>query len=237
MKKATSPYIVGLIPARAGSKGIPNKNWRKLAGKPLIQYTFDAAKSSRYLKRILLTTDSEAVATIARQNEIEVPFMRPPALANDTAPMRDVIAHAIQWLRDNATAPDIVVLLQPTAPLRQAVDIDNALNLLLKHSCDSVVSVAPIEKHFNPHWQFKIVEDQLTVFTGEPLGELVSRRQDLPETYTRNGAIYAFFTKTFDTYGTIYGERCLPYCMTTDRSINIDNIEDWHKAEQFLSQL
>lgn len=227
--------ILGLIPARGGSKGIPRKNVRRLLGKPLIHYTCDAARGSRLLSRTIVSTECPEIAEAAANAGVEVPFLRPPALASDTAPMIDVIRHALDWLRLSANKrPDIVVLLQPTAPLRQSCHIDAALELLLTGDYDSVVSVAPVPRHYNPHWQFVEQHGRLRVFTGEPLSQIVTRRQDLGTTYTRNGAVYGFRPDALDEHDSIYGARCAAYIMPAECSINLDTMDDWRELETQL---
>jgi len=231
----TDHYIFGLIPARGGSKGIPGKNVRPLAGKPLVQYTCEAARGSRLLSRTIVSTDCAEIAGAASNSRIEVPFLRPAELATDTTPTVDVIHHAIEWMELNeGKGPDIVVLLQPTAPLRQSHHIDEALHLLANGDYDSVVSVAPIPQHYNPHWQFVVEDGQLQVFTGEPLGGIVTRRQELGATYTRNGAIYGFHRKVLEETGSIYGNRCAAYLMPAELSINLDTMDDWHALEAYM---
>lgn len=228
-------HILGLIPARGGSKGIPGKNVRPLAGKPLIQYACEAARGSRLLSRTIVSTDCARIAEAASNARVEVPFLRSAELATDTTPMADVIYHAIQWMELNeGKGPDIVVLLQPTAPLRQSHHIDEAIQLLVDGEYDSVVSVAPIPQHYNPHWQFVVEDGQLQVFTGEPLSEIVTRRQDLGTTYTRNGAIYGFQREVLDKTGSIYGNRCAAYLMPAELSINLDTMDDWHALEAYM---
>lgn len=228
-------YILGLIPARGGSKGIPGKNVRPLAGKPLIQYACEAARGSRLLSRTIVSTDCAEIAGAAGNARVEVPFLRPAELATDTTPMVDVIHHAIEWLElREGKGPDIVVLLQPTAPLRQSHHIDEAIQLLVSGDCDSVVSVAPVPQHYNPHWQFVVEDGRLQVFTGEPLSGIVSRRQDLGTTYTRNGAIYGFHREVLDETGSIYGCRCAAYPMPAELSINLDTMDDWHALEAYV---
>lgn len=226
---------LGIIPARGGSKGIPGKNVRLLAGRPLIVYTFDAAKGSQRLTRTILTTDSPEIADIARLVGVEVPLLRPTELAKDDTPTLAVIRHALDWLASTeAYFPDVVVILQPTAPLRRAKHIDEAVEMLLLSEADSVVSVTPVPGHYNPHWQFRIEDDVLRVFTGESLTQIIPRRQDLPTTYTRNGALYVFWHRTLEETGSIYGQRCSPYIMPPEVSINIDTLDDWILAEARL---
>ncbi len=228
---------LAIIPARGGSKGIPKKNLRELCGKPLIQFTFDAAKKSRLLTRILLSTDSEEIAGFGRSEGIDVPFLRPAELARDETPTLPVIQHALSYLKDSEDySPQIVVMLQPTAPLRSSQNIDEAVELLISSQADSVVSVCEVPGHYNPHWQFVIEDNKLKIFTGESFPELISRRQILPKTFTRNGAIYAYHADNLNKYASIYGWHCVPYIMSGEQSVNIDSWEDWLLAELRLKE-
>lgn len=230
-------HILGIIPARGGSKGIPRKNVRLLAGRPLIHYTFTAARASRLLTRTILTTDSLEIAQLGTEAGVEVPMIRPARLAADDTPMRAVIGQALDWLAGGeGYVPDLVVILQPTAPLRAAEHIDQAIELLLTSDADSVVSVTPVPGHYNPHWQFRIEDGLLRTFTGEPLTGIITRRQELPVTYTRNGAVYCFRRVAWEETGSIYGTRCLPYVMPPDLSVNVDTMDDWSQAEAFLAE-
>lgn len=232
MTGAEALQVLGIVPARGGSKGVPGKNSRLMAGLPLVSYTFAAAKSSRLLTRVLLSTDSREIAGIGAAEGVAVPFLRPADLAADASPMVGVIRHALDWLWENeGYRPDVVVLLQPTTPLRRPADIDGAVELLLRSGADACVSVCPVPGHFSPHWQFRIEGDELQVFTGEPLAHLVPRRQELPVTYTRNGAVYAFRREAFEETGSIYGRRCVAYVMPEEVSVNIDSMDDWVLAE------
>jgi CMP-N,N'-diacetyllegionaminic acid synthase len=227
--------ILGLIPARAGSKGIPNKNMSLLAGKPLIEYTFEAAKKSKRLTRTILSTDSPEIADLASIHQIEVPFLRPIELAKDDTGIILVIQHALAWLaQEENYSPIIVVLLQPTSPLRNGKHIDEAVDLLVSSNSDSVVSVMTVPGYYNPHWQFLIENEYLSIFTKESFSSLIPQRQKLPQTYTRNGAIYTFWNKTLMQTDSIYGIFCRPYIMSTSESINIDSIDDLHYAENII---
>ena len=227
--------ILGIIPARGGSKGIPGKNLRELAGRPLLAYTTEAAKASRRLTRIILTTDSPEIAESGRQLGVEVPFLRPAELAQDASPTVSVIEHAVEWLsREEAYRPDIIVLLQPTAPLRRTEHLDEAIDCLVSSQVDSVVSVMPVPGHCNPHWQFVIDGGELRLFTGESLPQIVRRRQDLPRTYTRDGALYVFWRTTLERTSSMYGDRCAAYVMPEADAINIDGLDEWAVAERRL---
>jgi len=227
--------ILGLIPARGGSKGIPRKNVRRLSGKPLIHYTCEAARGSRLLSRTIVSTDCPEIAAVAAEADVEVPFLRPPELAADTTPMIDVIRHAIRWMKTSTGGrPDVIVLLQPTAPLRRSRHIDEAVQLLLDGNFDSVVSVAPVPQHFNPHWQFVTKDEELQVFTGEPLSHIVTRRQDLGITYTRNGAVYGFRPDVLEHTGSFYGTRCAAYVMPPECSVNLETMDEWRELERHM---
>lgn len=230
--------ILGIITARGGSKGIPGKNIKELAGKPLIAYTIEAAKKSGVFDRVILSTDDPAIAAVAKEYGCEVPFMRPAELATDTAPGALVIAHAITWLRDNENyQADYIMILQPTAPLRTARHIQKAVRLFETSGADSVVSIAEIPQHFHPRWQFTIDDNnRMAIFTGESFAKIVRRRQDLPKTYTRNGAIYLFKTALLSDSNALnfYGNDVMAYVMKPEESVNIDTMEDWKEAEKIL---
>lgn len=228
--------ILAIIPARGGSKGIPKKNISPLAGKPLIEYTFNSAKGSKLIDKMVLSTDDDEIAESGRKNGIEVPFMRPKELADDNTPTLPVIKHTVEFLerRQNYTA-DIIILLQPTAPLRKYHHIDEALSLLINNpDADSVVSVAEVPHQYNPYFVMKIEEGLLKFYNSE--SARYTRRQDLPQVYSRNGAIYAFWLKTLKNKDSIYGEICLPYVMDFEESVNIDSIYDYKMAEILLDQ-
>jgi CMP-N-acetylneuraminic acid synthetase len=232
---STQASVLALIPARAGSKGVPGKNTRALAGKPLLHYSCRCALESDQVTRTIVSTDCEQIAATARSGGAETPFLRPPELARDDSPTHDVIVHTLQWLECHEGAiPDVVVLLQPTAPLRHSSDVDAALERLLASDADSVVSVCPVEAHFHPEWQFTVQGDTLQTYSGIPVGNIPPRRQLLEPTYVRNGAIYAFRTDSFFAKKSIYGDRCLAFEMPRDRSVNIDTLSDWKSAEIYL---
>lgn len=228
--------VLGLIPARGGSKGIPRKNLHPLAGRPLLAYTIEAVQQSCCLNRCILSTDDLEIAEYGRNHGIEVPFLRPVALAQDTTPVLLVIFHVLEWLlAKEKYVPDIVALLQPTSPLRKACHIDQAVQRLIESKSDSVVSVSEVPGQYNPHWQFCLEQGWLRVFTGEPFTLLVPRRQALPKTYTRNGAVYVFWHRTLRELGSIYGERVLGYIMEPEYSANIDSLRDIALAERLLN--
>ncbi len=234
--------ILGIITARGGSKGIPGKNIKDLCGKPLIAYTIEAAQKSGVFDRIILSTDDVEIAAVAQKYGVEVPFMRPAELAQDGTPHLPVLQHAVAWLKENQNyEPDAVMLLQPTAPLRQAYHIKDAIKLFNEKSADSIVSVSEIPGHFSPYWA--VVADEQgsgALFTGSPIRNRIPRRQSFPKkTYYHNGAIYLFKTELLShpDNPNFYGEKAVIYPMADKYSINIDNPEDWFLAEIALSKI
>lgn len=229
--------VLGLVPARGGSKGIRRKNLRLLAGHPLIHHTLEAARASELVTRILVSTEDEEIAAVARREGIEV-LRRPDRLARDDSPMVPVLQHALVSLKGRGSyRPDIVALLQPTAPLRGPEHIDGALRLLLESEANSVVSVCRVPGHYHPAWQLTRGDDgDLQLWIGKPLDEIVPRRQELSQTYTRNGAVYAIRTSSFLQEKTLYSRPCLGFVMPSSASVNVDDLSDFALAEWWLKQ-
>lgn len=225
--------VLGVVPARGGSKGIPDKNLRPLAGRPLLAYAADAARDSAVIDRLVLSTDSAAIADLGRGLGMDVPFLRPAALARDDSPMVDVIRHALAELAAAGCVPDIVVLLQPTAPLRRSGHISDAVGELRSSNCDSVVSVVEVPSHFSPDYVMKVEDGRLKPFL--PGGERLTRRQDARRAYSRDGTVYAFWRRTLETSGTIYGFDCRPLVIPAGESMNLDTLDDWSAAERRMT--
>jgi N-acylneuraminate cytidylyltransferase len=225
------PKILGIIPARGGSKGILGKNIRSLVGKPLIQYAVEAARSSNMVDRLILTTDSVEIAEVGKALGVEVPFLRPPELAQDDTPMVPVLEHALQFVEMQGWQPDIILLLQPTAPLRRAEHIQQAVKLLVESKCDSVVSVVDVPRHYVPDFVLRLEDGKLKPFLDVPL---VTRRQDARPAYSRDGTIYAFWRDLLVRKNSIYGDDCRPLIIPYDQSCNLDTMDDWHEAEKRL---
>jgi CMP-N,N'-diacetyllegionaminic acid synthase len=226
--------VLGVIPARGGSKGIPRKNIRLLAGKPLIEYTVHAARQSGVVDRLILSTDSPEIAAVGRGLGIEVPFLRPSALAQDDTPMVPVLQHALKTLEEGGWSPDIIVLLQPTAPLRKPSHIAAAIDLLRSSGCEAVASVAEVPRHLSPDYVMRIVDGRLVPFL--PGGHAVTRRQDARVAYARDGTVYAFWRKTLVETASIYGSDCRPLLLPPHESVTVDTPDDWQIAEMRLSQ-
>lgn len=226
--------VLGLIPARAGSKGIPGKNLKLLAGRPLIWYAADAARRSGQIDRLILSTDSEHIATVGRKIGVEVPFLRPAELAQDDTPMLSVIEHAVAALEHEGWTAEIVVLLQPTSPLRRPEHIERAVTILRQTGADSVVSVVRVRPDMSPDYVLKIVDGRLEPFLRE--GALITRRQDARPAYSRDGTVYAFWRETLAKHRSIYGIDCRPLEIPRDEAMTLDTQEDWEEAERLMSR-
>ena len=226
------PNILGLITARGGSKGIPRKNLADLAGKPLIAWTIEAALESHKLGRVIVSTDDEEIAQVARAWGAEVPFMRPPELAGDRSSHVSVIVHAVRWLETTESAHlDHVMLLQPTSPLRSVEDIDAAIDLAIEKDADSVVSVCPVREH--PYLCKQIASDgRLLDFTLKSEGYIP--RQVLPPVYSLNGAIYLVRCSVLLEQNIVYTDRTFAFVMPLERSLDVDTPWDLHLANLIL---
>jgi CMP-N-acetylneuraminic acid synthetase len=224
--------VLGVIPARGGSKGVPHKNLRHVGGRPLLAYTADAARASR-LARTCVSTDDQDIAAAARALGLDVPFVRPAALAGDETPMLPVLQHAVRTLAAEGAEFDGVVLLQPTSPFRRASHIDEAIALLESSGADAVVSVVEVPHHFNPTSVMRVEGERLRPFLDGPT---VTRRQDKPRLYARNGpAVLAVTVRTLNA-GSLYGDDCRPLLMSARDSLDIDTTEDLELADLLLSR-
>ena len=225
--------VLAVVPARGGSKGLPRKNIRVLAGKPLLAYTAEAALAARRLTRVVLTTDDEEIAEVGRQWGIEVPFLRPAELAEDDTPTLPVVQHAVRWLEQRGDSFNSVCLLQPTNPLRRAEHIDACIELLESSGADAVVTVLPVPAEHNPHWvYFRNPEGILKLSTGEPAP--IARRQDLPPAFHREGSVYVTRRRVLIEQNSLYGERLVGFLMDPAESVNIDSPADLDRAERLL---
>lgn len=218
---------LALIPARGGSKGIPRKNIKLLAGKPLIAWTIEAALRSRRLDDVVVSTEDEEIAEVARTWGARVPFLRPGEMARDDTPGLDPVMHAIEQLPDYGA----VLLLQPTSPLRTTEDIDGCIDRALGLEAASVVSVSEPEKH--PYWMFRVGVDQRL----QPLVDvpLVARRQDLPSVYALNGALYYARIDWLRLHRTLVSTETVAYVMPPERSVDVDTLLDWQLVEILLT--
>lgn len=239
-KKKPAKKILGIIPARGGSKSIPRKNIKPFAGKPLIAWSIAAAINSGIVDRVIVTTDDEEIASIAKEYGAEIPFMRPKELAEDTTPTLPVLQHAVRHLKETeGYYPEYVLLLEPTSPGRRSFHLTDAVEILQKTGADSVVALGTVPGHHSPFWQFHVKEDNsIELFTGGRITDIIRRRQDLPKTYFRNGAFYLFRTDLlFAPEPSLYGEDVRGYPMEPRYSIDIDTHEDWVIGEALLTAL
>jgi N-acylneuraminate cytidylyltransferase/CMP-N,N'-diacetyllegionaminic acid synthase len=234
MKESMSETI-GLITARGGSKSIPRKNIKLLAGKPLIAWTIEAALQRKELSRVIVSTDDEEIAEVAKQWGAEVPFIRPSELARDDSSSISAVLHAIHWMEENELfCPDYVMLLQPTSPFTTAEDIHQSIELARKHRAVAVVSVCEAVHH--PYDCKRVLGDKtLADFISTDIVYL--RRQDLPPAYAFNGAIYLSQRMALLRDQTFSPEGTIAYVMPKERSLDVDSIWDWHLAELIMKDL
>lgn len=222
--------VLAIIPARGGSKGLPGKNIKSLHGKPLLTYTLEVAQKSHYIDRIVLSTDSEAIAEVARSFGLEVPFLRPASLATDKAATMDVIAHVVASLQE---AFDILVVLQPTSPLRIRADIDGSLELLLEKEANAVLSVVKVDHPVE--WTNVLPEDgRMDHFISPAIR--FTPRQELSRRYRLNGAVYVARTDYLLEHRNYFHSYCYAFVMPKDRSVDIDDQLDFDFAEFLLQR-
>jgi CMP-N,N'-diacetyllegionaminic acid synthase len=226
LDKATN--VIAVIPARGGSKGIPRKNIVPFAGKPLICYTIEAALRSRYLKRVIVSTDDADIAKVAKDCGAEVPFLRPPNLSQDDTPSVSVLKHAVNIIEESqGSLCNFVVLLQPTSPLRNEKYIDLTVEKMLETGADSVITVCEVRHH--PFWTFVANEDRLHSLL--PNCDKSSRRQELPQTYSPNGAVYLVKRGVLFNENTVFGKDLRGIIMPSEESIDIDDYYDLFLGE------
>ncbi|MEE3046816.1 MAG: acylneuraminate cytidylyltransferase family protein [Pseudomonadota bacterium] len=224
--------VLAIIPARGGSKGIPHKNIRELAGKPLIAYSIEAARAASGIDRIIVSTDDVDIADISRSYGAEI-LMRPSSLAEDQTPTRDVLWFHACELQAEGYRPDVVLTLQPTSPLRKSRHIEEAIKLFLSYpNADSLVSCVRVPHHFHPRSVMKINDEGFAEhFLDEK--ELPLRRQDKSPVIARNGAAI-YLTRTPNLRDYVFGGNLLPYMMNAVDSLDIDTFEDFELAEKVL---
>lgn len=223
--------ILALIPARGGSKGIKNKNIIDLCDKPLIAYTIEAAKNSQYIDEIIVSTDSEMIADVARNYGASVPFMRPEYLATDTATTLDVVIHTVEFVNEKEMLFDTLILLQPTAPLRDEKNIDEAIEKFFENDEKSLLSVSEVD------------DNPLLIRTMDKNDNLIPlmnrsstcRRQDMPTFYRVNGCIYINKIEEINE-NTSFNDNRLAYVMRKENSVDIDEIKDICVAKYYLEK-
>lgn len=232
--------IVAVIPAKGFSRSLPNKNIKKLLGKPLIYYSIKAALESKLIDRVILSTDSQEMAKIARRYGAEAPFLRPAILATDTAHTPPVIEHTLKFLekKENYHA-DIAITLQPTSPLREKGVIDKMIRILVRGKYDSVISVVDVGG-YHPWWMFKTKRDRLVPFLKLPpkADPYNLERQQLPKVFKQNGSVYVTKTKAlFEKDNIIIDENCGFYLMDEVHSLDIDTREDILLVEMAMKKI
>lgn len=226
--------IVAVIPARGGSKGIPRKNLVDLGGKPLIQWTIEAAIESRALDRVIVSTEDVEIAACARSAGAEVPFLRPPELAEDSVHAVHVVLHALDWLTHaRQAAPDGVMMLLPTAPLRLPDDIRGAVNLFDQHHANSVISVVDLGKYLT---NLRFMDGNQLIVTA-PSESRNAQRQGLRKLYSVNGSIFLAKPEVLYAAGTFHVPSALGYVMHPLNSVDINSYEDLELARLLCQKL
>tara|TARA_S200000501_G_scaffold371931_1_gene415958 strand:+ start:354 stop:1049 length:696 start_codon:yes stop_codon:yes gene_type:complete len=220
--------ILAIIPARSGSKGLPNKNILKLDGKPLIAWSIIEANKSKYIDKCIVSTNDRYIADISISYKCEVPFIRPCDLSTDKANLNDVIMHAIKTI-DNQY--DIVIVLQPTSPLRKSFDIDRALEIMMDRDAPTVVSVSQSNKPF--HWNY-VIEENGTLKPCTSIKNITTNRQQFPKTYLPNGALFISKVDYFIREISFYTNLTLAFVMPEERSIDIDSQIDFFTAQAII---
>jgi len=230
--------IMALIPARSGSKRVPLKNIRSLCGKPLIAYTIEAAKASRLINRVIVSTDSAEIANITKQYGAEVPFLRPEGISTADSTELEFFDHALDRLeKDEGYIPDIIVLLYPTSPFRKTESIDRAIETIMDHpECDSLRSIRKCSEH--PYKMWTIVDGCLKPFvdTGEAPGMHTLSYHLLPSVYVQNASIYIVKVSTVKDKRSTTGDIIIPFIMDDVESIDINNPLDFMLAETTIKE-
>ena len=226
--------ILGLIPARGGSKGLPRKNIKPLLGKPLIAWTIEQALASKYLDKVIVSTDDKEIAEVSKKYSAEVPFIRPKELAEDDTKGINVILHVINWIEKNNKKYDLIILLQPTSPLRTSENIDNAISLFFLKKANAIVSVCEVDHH--PLWTNTLPEDGCMKDFIKP--EITNKnRQELPKCYRLNGAIYLAYWDYLKEQKTFFGKKTFACIMPQDKSIDIDSEIDFELTKIIMKRI
>lgn len=224
--------ILAIIPARGGSKGVKFKNIKEINGKPLISYAIIEALKSKYIDKLIVSTEDENIKSISEAFGAKVPFLRPAELAKDDTPGIDPIIHCINWFNNKGEVYDYIMCLQCTSPFRTVMQIDEAIEILINEASDSIVSIC--ESDSSPYWMKKIENQRIKNFIdGE---NRFSRRQDLPLVYRLNGAIYIAKTGVLIKNKDWYTKDTLPYIMDKLTSIDIDDTIDFKFAEFLMKE-
>jgi len=222
--------ILAIIPARGGSKSIPRKNIAFIAGKPLLTWTIEAALESKLINRVIVSSDDEKILKVASKFGAET-IKRPKNIAGDNSPFNLLIFHALEYLKKkDKYVPDVIAYLQPTSPLRNGEDIDQALSLL-KGGAKGVIGVYEVDNKFLK--SFMINKKGFMNGVSNDVFPFMNR-QNLPKIFMPNGAIYIIETKIFLKTGKLFSDRTIPFVMSSEKSLDIDSMEDLKKAEKIL---
>jgi CMP-N,N'-diacetyllegionaminic acid synthase len=224
--------VLGLVLARAGSKGLPGKNIKLINGEPLIHWTITSGLASVYIDDVVVSTDGEDIARVAIQSGAEVPFLRPAELATDTASSVDAIFHALDWLIEHARKYEIIVLLEPTSPLRDSRDIDTALEIMEQNQANSVVSVCRAESLHPAFMYFVNSSGVLHPYTNQQPNGL--RRQDIEPVYFLDGTVYCSYTEILRSKNGFYHEGTYAYIVPKWKSLEIDDEDDFVMVEALM---
>jgi N-acylneuraminate cytidylyltransferase len=228
--------VLALIPARGGSKSIPRKNIKRFAGHPLIGYSIAAGLAAETVTRVVVSTDNDEIAAIARNYGAETPFLRPSEFSGDDTPDLPVFQHALKWLKsEEGYSPDIIVQLRPTSPLRKIDHIDQAVLRLVEHPhADSIRTVC--DPFQNPYKMWRVGADGFMspLFNSDLSEPYNLPRQILPQVYWQTGYVDAAWIDTIMVKGSMTGEYILPLIIGADEWIDIDSPDDWRRAERLL---
>lgn len=220
--------ILAVIPARGGSKGVPRKNIRQVAGRPLIAWTIEQAHQSKYITQTILSSDDQEIIRVARQWNCEVPFVRPAEYSRDDTSGIWPVVHALDRIPDC----DYVVLLQPTSPLRSVEDIDRCISLCVESGAPAAVTMTAAEE--SPYWMYSIDGDKVKPVVSAEIGLNLFRRQTLPTAYLLNGAVYVAKADWFYKTRAFMSDETMAYIMPKERSLDIDTEDDLQKAHSVL---
>lgn len=227
--------ILGIIPARGGSKGIPKKNSKLLNGKPLLQYTIEVAKKCQLLDKLIVSSDDEQIIKLAKKLEVEVPFIRPKALAEDNTPTIEVVKHVLNHYEQLGEFFDAVCLLQVTSPFRTVEYLNKVIQTFKDKKTDSLITVQKVPDKYHPNWVFLLNKNgNLKIATGDK--DIISRRQELPVAYHRDGNVYLTRTEVIKNMNSLYGSSISYIESPKEFSMNIDTIEDWESAEKHFQK-
>jgi len=222
--------ILAIIPARGGSKGVPRKNIRLLAGKPLIAWTIAEAKKSKYIDRLILSSEDDEIIEVARDFGCEIPFKRPVELAQDETPGIEPVIHAINTLEEKY---DFVVLLQPTSPLRTVEDIDGCIQHCILTESPACVSLTEVQQ--SPYWMYHL-DDNMKLKPFVQNGEEINRRQDLPKVYALNGAVYIAESRFILKHKSFLAKETTGYVISIENSVDIDTELDFAYCEWLINR-